>query len=214
MNPGQREYIQARVANLKSQVSIYQVLLHYQIPTLRSGMEGREVQYPCPLHGDGQDNSYSARVYPESGDTYCFACQKTRDIISWTQDKKSVPFMDAVRFLEDLFEVQNIPRPTHNFSPKAKTSFVDDIKRLTSKEVPKRKAIEWEVFEEQMCDMLKIHKSVFTYQEVIRLWKVFDHVYYKAMYEGLSEEKSLEVLKKITLKIMEKIRDAKNSGRG
>lgn len=109
------EYYEKRKKNIRSQVRISDVLTYYgvDIRTVH-----REYQYPCPLHGDGQDDSYSARMFPDnfdgSGSTYCWACHKARDIFQWVMDKESLSFGKALSFMERVFEVTNIPPPPYD----------------------------------------------------------------------------------------------------
>lgn len=118
MNPAVKEYLDRRVANIKTQVTVADVLSHYGIDVRTVD---REFQYPCPLHGDGQDNSYSARMYPDndngSGGTYCFACHKSRDCIRWVQDKEALSFGKALSYVERTFHVSNIPKAHFSYDP-------------------------------------------------------------------------------------------------
>ena len=58
-----------RADRIREEVPIQQVLADYGY-AVDPAYEG-EQQYSCDLHGSGQDNSPSARVYPDSGSTYC-----------------------------------------------------------------------------------------------------------------------------------------------
>lgn len=103
------DYNKERVENLKDQVHITDILDYYGI---KIHTKEREFQFPCPLHGDGQDNSYSARMYPESDSTYCFACHENRDVVQWVRDYEGLTFGKALSFIERTFGVSNIPKPT------------------------------------------------------------------------------------------------------
>jgi len=113
MDPAMKDYLRRRVDNIKAQVTVADVLAHYGIDVRTTD---REFQFPCPLHGDGQDNSYSARMYPDnndgSGGTYCFACHKSRDCVRWVQDREGIEsFGKALSFVERAFHVRDVPRP-------------------------------------------------------------------------------------------------------
>lgn len=119
-----QRYYRARADNIKKQVSVYDVLNYYRIP-IRT--ENAEVQYPCPLHGDGRDMGYSARAYPEDerspgGSTFCWGCQKARDVIQWVMDKETVSFTGAMRMIEEVFGVEDVPNIYHFFDPGAPTN--------------------------------------------------------------------------------------------
>jgi hypothetical protein len=59
----------------------------------------REQQFSCDLHG-GRDSKPSARLYPDSNSTYCFACAKSRTPISLLMDKREIGFAAAVSWIE------------------------------------------------------------------------------------------------------------------
>lgn len=59
-----------RADRIRALIPIEEVLLHYGYQ-VRADAGGREQQFCCDLHGDGQDTKPSARVYPESASWYC-----------------------------------------------------------------------------------------------------------------------------------------------
>ena len=59
-----------RLAQIKSEVPIQQVLFDYGYK-IHMGGQFQEQQFPCDLHGDGQDGKPSARMYPASNQWYC-----------------------------------------------------------------------------------------------------------------------------------------------
>lgn len=74
-----------RVERIKKEIPIIAVLASfgYQV---RSDGGDREQQFPCDLHGDGQDNKPSARVYPDSQQFYCVAeNQPILSSVGWTK---------------------------------------------------------------------------------------------------------------------------------
>lgn len=91
---------------VKEEIPITQVLLRYGYQV---HAEEYEQQFPCDLHGDGFDLKPSGRVYPDSNDWYCFACDKTRDAISMVQEKEGVEFPQAIRLLEQWYSLPEIP---------------------------------------------------------------------------------------------------------
>lgn len=104
------EYRKLRIANIHRQLPMARVLLHYGVE-LRHPDPHQETSYACPLHGDGNDSSPSARLYPDTQSTYCFACQRARDAVGWVREKEGLPFWAAIRRLEDLFNLE--PLPSH-----------------------------------------------------------------------------------------------------
>ena len=92
---------------LREKVSITHVLAEYGYDVRVDGGD-REQQFPCNLHGNGQDNKPSARVYPDNT-FYCFACDLTRDVIAVVRANDGLSFWDAVRKLERAYNLPALP---------------------------------------------------------------------------------------------------------
>lgn len=60
----------ARADRIREKIPIVQLLEDFGYGVRASGGD-REQQFSCNLHGDGQDNKPSARVYPDSDSWYC-----------------------------------------------------------------------------------------------------------------------------------------------
>ena len=101
------EYQKLRANNVRTHVRISDVLSYYGINT--PGIADREFQYACPLHGDGNDSKPSARCYPDTNSTYCWACGISRDPIQWTKEKEGLNFWSAIKRIEDLYNVPRLP---------------------------------------------------------------------------------------------------------
>ena len=56
--------LKERIARIREEIPIATVLAHYGYRVRDDGGE-REQQFPCDLHGDGQDNTPSARAYDD-----------------------------------------------------------------------------------------------------------------------------------------------------
>ena len=108
------QYWEKRVNKVKENSPLADVLEHYDIPLRR---KDTEVQFPCPLHGDGKDKRYSGRFYPDTNSTYCWACKKARDPIEWVRDYEyrrkgnSLEFHEALQQLEQWFDISPPPPP-------------------------------------------------------------------------------------------------------
>jgi len=101
--------IKERVARIHKHVPILEVLARYGY-TIHEDAEGREQQFSCDLHGDGQDGKPSARVYPASASWYCFGCSLSRDAIKTVQEKEGLSFSQACYKIEERF---NLPHPAN-----------------------------------------------------------------------------------------------------
>jgi len=97
-----------RVERIKEKIHIAQVLADYGY-RVHLGGSYQEQQFPCDLHGDGQDGKPSARMYPESNSFYCFACDKIRDPIETVRAKEGIGFMEAMAFLEQKYNLPSMP---------------------------------------------------------------------------------------------------------
>jgi hypothetical protein len=69
----------------------------------------REQQFSCDLHGDGADSKPSARFYPDSSSWYCFACSRSRDVITTVMEKEGVPFGQSCSILEKRAGLAPLP---------------------------------------------------------------------------------------------------------
>ena len=92
---------QRRLDRIKEKVDILALLEEFGF-NVRTDMD-REQQFPCRMHGSGQDNKPSARVYPETHSWYCWGCQKSRDAVSTVREQTGAGFMDALKWLETKF---------------------------------------------------------------------------------------------------------------
>lgn len=73
------------------------------------GGQYQEQQFPCDLHGDGRDNKPSARVYPVTNQWFCFACNRSRDVVETVRVKEGLDFLDALNFIETKYELPLVP---------------------------------------------------------------------------------------------------------
>lgn len=187
------DYNAKRMANIKSQVHIADVLSHYGI---RMMTKDREFQYPCPLHGDGQDNSYSARMYPESNSTYCFACHKSRDVVGWVMDAEALGFGRALSFLERTFGVRNVPKPEME-------GLDDSARREVAALLDKQRAAPTFLdvlgrVEAKLVRALRASASL-PMDRVLKAFFLLDNLRYDAQHGTLDEEKGRDVVNKVFL---------------
>jgi len=191
------EHNKERVANIKAQVPIDAVLDRYGVKILT---KEREFQYPCPLHGDGQDNSYSARMYPDTQSTYCFACHKARDVVGWVCDAEGLPFGKALTWIERTFGVKNIPKATFDTSNPNASAFNLNLTPnfdLT----PKKEDIPiMEVIDNINTigrKHLKRRRKDLTWEHVTKVYYALDNVCYDIQHDNITEEKAMVILGKI-----------------
>lgn len=124
-----KERSKLRAERIRAKVPIIQVLSDLGYDVDPSGGD-REQQFSCDLHGTGQDNKPSARVYPESGGFYCFACDKTRDSIGLLMVKRNLDFSSACRALEQEFHLPPLPWSDDASSGPSPPSFQSDMDQI------------------------------------------------------------------------------------
>lgn len=67
-----------------------------------------EQQFSCDLHG-GVDRKPSARFYPHTNSTYCWACQKARTSVDYLVEKTGISFLEALQSLEKSADLPPLP---------------------------------------------------------------------------------------------------------
>ena len=93
---------------IREEVSMVQVLSDYGYEVYPAEND-REQQFSCDLHGDGDDNTPSARFYPGGGQFFCFACGRSRDAIALVREKEGLGFWQAIRVLEKRYGLKPLP---------------------------------------------------------------------------------------------------------
>lgn len=93
---------------VRAEIPIVRVLADYGYQ-VDPRAEDHEQQFCCDLHGDGQDNKPSARVYPGGGQFFCFACGRSRDVISLVREKEGLDFWKALKLLEGRYGLDPLP---------------------------------------------------------------------------------------------------------
>lgn len=95
-----------RIDRIRTDIPITRLLISYGYPIQDAD---REQQFPCDLHGDGLDSKPSARVYPVSGQWYCWACSRSRDAIQTVREKEGMDFLPAIEKLEKDYGLPPLP---------------------------------------------------------------------------------------------------------
>lgn len=211
LDRARQEYYRVRVENLRHQVPMVRVLEHLGIRVHVN--ENVEIQYPCPLHGDGQDQGFSARVYPGDNDdpgghTFCWGCQQARDQIQWIRDYQGMSFMGAVKFLEDTFDVKGVPSIYDYFDPSQiekgadgilKTKLEREIDAILNPEDTEEFSIS---YLERKIDRLVADKgNQLTRLSITRLYFLFDMLSYDLKEGTITEEEARNLASKIEAKI-------------
>lgn len=191
-----------RLEQIKSEVPIQQVLFDYGYK-IHMGGQFQEQQFPCDLHGDGQDGKPSARMYPASNQWYCFACSKSRDVVETVRAKEGLEFMDAMAFIEAKYNLPNVPwedddddrngPPSANSGSvasilDAKSTFADDRLKLVS-----------------LLNMVSETPSLFkvSMDMVLAQWEATDKMTYQVSEKIIGEVPARMVIARLYERLME-----------
>lgn len=71
------------------------------------GESPHEQQFSCDLHG-GADRKPSARFYPHTNSTFCWACHQARGPLDYWMAKREVSFATAVHELEVRYQLPDL----------------------------------------------------------------------------------------------------------
>jgi hypothetical protein len=191
-----------RLAQIKSEVPIQQVLFDYGYK-IHMGGQFQEQQFPCDLHGDGQDGKPSARMYPATNQWYCFACDKSRDAVETVRAKEGIEFMDAMAFIENRYGLPTVPweddDDTHQGDATsrsvaaildAKSTFKDDRLKLVS-----------------LLNMVSETPNLFpvSMDMVLAQWEAVDKMTYMVAEGVIGEASARMVIAKLYERLMESL---------
>lgn len=194
-----------RANRIREEIPIQRVLADYgyQVDPSYDG----EQQFSCDLHGDGQDNKPSARVYGDSNSAYCFACDRTRDAIEYTREKEGLGFWDALKVLEKRYDLSAMPWED------------EDQEEWEAQQKPKAEAIiaaalnpnrTYEEDRKRVKTLLDntTHDRDLPMRTTLSLWEAFDKVDYLVFKERLTEQAGRAALEKIRVTVMDKLQKA------
>lgn len=188
------QWIKDRVARIKEQVSIIDVLSHYGFKLYDGDVDQ---QFPCDMHGDGSDQSPSARVYPDTASWYCWGCGKNRDAIDTVREREGVTFIQACIHLEKIagLDIWNVPE---DFFEKPKNP--TEVFKI-DKTVPLDSLIS------QFRNMMQVATDgrVLDKMRTLKFWHVFDHFCWLSRTEP---EKARKGLTQLLSKLIKALQEA------
>lgn len=162
----------------------------------------REQQFNCDLHGP--DNKPSARYYPQSNSTYCFACQKARGPIDYVIEKEGLSFKEACDFLERKANLPSLPWEDdgdETSTPRPNTvSEIETIQQSSSS------------FEEEFhrvdCLLINtIREKELDLGSCLAFAEALDCIEYSVEKQGWTEQKGKQALQKLRLKMLERLKE-------
>lgn len=189
-----------RLQRIKDAVPVEDVLSSYGY-RIRTGAGGREQQFACDLHGDGLDQSMSARAYGDH--TYCFACSEARDHVDYVMIKEDLSFSQACTILEKRYGLP--PLPWSDELPDRGPSVEEQISSALDDADPDFDAYKHRI--ERLLMNATHERDVKSVWEMMKLWGGFDKVVYLYDQGKLSEALACAALDKLRLRTMEAIKE-------
>ncbi len=174
---------------LREEVPIIRVLYDYGYQ-VDPRAEDHEQQFCCDLHGDGRDSKPSARVYPEGGQFFCFACGRSRDVIALVREKEGLDFWKAIKALEARYGLSPLPWEPEDEHPQTPIQQIEEALR------PRESAEESLRRVESFLKGLTKERAL-TAEKCAGLWEAYDRVIWSKE-SGSSEE----AVKAAALKIL------------
>lgn len=198
------EYLKLRADNVRRHVQMADVLSYYGINVPSN--PSKEFQYACPLHGDGNDTKPSARCYPDTNSTYCWACGISRDPIRWSREKEGLSFWGAVKKLEDNY---NVPRLSGHYDILKEESSGDKLlfnlqKTLQANKAPQKVELTLDDFLIDVRDtlVLKSRDKSWPTEKRLKAWSVYWATMTELNSSEMEEERAKDILNKLKLKIL------------
>jgi len=191
-----------RADRIREEIPILRVLEDYGYAIQGDGGD-REQQFSCDLHGDGQDNKPSARVYPDSASWYCWACGRSRDAIQTVCEKEGLEFWPAVKMLEERYGLPTLP--WEGDEPRASTPSEEVRESLSTV----RGYAEEKKRVQTLLDNLTEDRDL-TMDLTLGLWEVFDRVCWavESQHGGWSEEQGSEGLAKLRTRALQRLKES------
>ena len=158
---------------------------------------GETLSIPCPFHGDGKDETTSAKAYDDSNKVWCWACAKIRDQIDVVRLNRNIPFKEAVAILCQRY-----------FNEELKLNGSSSVNR-TDGELPSRANQKLD-FLEQVSEQKKREMGWRTYYEVCY---ATDYLRYVIKNSGDdAEEMVFKFLEKLEEKVCRFLAKTKETG--
>ena len=164
---------------------------------VRTDGGGREQQFSCDLHGSGQDNKPSARVYPDSDSWYCFGCGVSRDAIQTVRDKLDKSFVEAVAWLEKTYSLPPLPFEEGDYEEKGKPLQDSDFQNPRTYE-DERKRFETLLTNTTSDQSLPMRRT-------LTFWEAFDRVSHLTRKETMTEPKAKVLMVRLRKELMDEI---------
>jgi len=192
-----------RADRIREEIDIAEVLQSYGYPVHPGG--GSEEQFPCDLHGDGNDNKPSGRMYPDSNSWYCFACDSARDSIQTVREKEGVNFWDAVKILEKRYNLPPLPWEDEDEEQRGQSKKANIESQILEALSPDKTFDQDRALLHRQLDNLTKEQDL-PMVATMALWEAYDKVCYFVQQEKLTELEGRRSIQQVKAKLQEKLK--------
>jgi hypothetical protein len=169
------------IDKIKEAVSIY-TLFDNGSPRIYYDTKEKPCQINCPFHG--ADLGPSARVFPETNSMYCWACDRSWDVLDfwaeingWIKDDGSLDIGRAIKDLADRFDIANYKQDWHIELNKSLDSIDGRVKGYAGLPMKDREDAK-DSYSWMISRVMKIpsESRVDRWEEVKNVWDTLDSV--------------------------------------
>lgn len=176
-----------RAERISKHVDLGQLLSEYNYEIIPD--DHREQQFRCDLHGI--DNKPSARFYPETNSTFCFACGKARDPVSFIMDKEGLEFRQACELLEKRANLAPLPWKEEEEAPLDTTEAeIEDLSHVS-----RNFGQEW--YREDRRLQIAIDEKALSLGDSLKFATALDRIRFGVRKQGWSEGQGKTMLLKL-----------------
>lgn len=187
-----------RADRIRAEVPMAEILAGYGY-RVRTDAGDREQNFSCDLHGDGRDSRPSAIFYPRTNSAHCFACSRSRDAITWVQEKEGIDFWSAVKKIEADYNLP--PLPWEDDIPEKGTGTAPARPRGATSEVEAAltHAESYDASEDRVRRYLTAlcAERISPPAKVYALWEAYDKVRYLASEGAMPERDAVGLMHRV-----------------
>lgn len=187
-----------RADRIRAEVPMAEILAGYGY-RVRTDAGDREQNFSCDLHGDGRDSRPSAIFYPRTNSAHCFACSRSRDAITWVQEKEGIDFWSAVKKIEAEYNLP--PLPWEDDIPEKGTGTAPARPRGATSEVEAAltHAESYDASEDRVRRYLTAlcAERISPPAKVYALWEAYDKVRYLASEGAMPERDAVGLMHRV-----------------
>lgn len=203
-----KAYYQARKENIKDFVTCANILEHYGVDLLYTEAE---VQYRCPLHGDGIDKKKSARYYPETDSTYCWGCHQYRDHFGLVMDFEDCSFPKSLSIIEKKWEIDDVPDIYEftNSSEEKKQKFQSNLENELDEIFQEENSImdQFYSLERKIDRFIDEYREKIEMETALKIYHAYDHLLFRIKEGIINKEDAIQIKEKLSSKVNQLVQE-------